>query len=265
MNCSECTLKEYYCKPGMYTQTKGATPAIVNQAALSNILFTQNNFEKQLIQILKSNKLQDSCYYNCAIAIYNHFKDDREFGDFITSFSKGNCVRYIIDFLYYIYGTPTSYDNKLKKIILKNVTKQNITQKIDLNKKFLKTSKKILTTARIGQGYFKNLLLNYYNNQCVICGLNYKELLRASHSKPWNKSNSKERTDFYNGLLLCTTHDSLYDNGLISFDDNGKILISSNINKDDYNKLNINKNIKITLQRKHLKYIKYHREHIFKQ
>lgn len=37
---------------------------------------------------------------------------------------------------------------------------------------------------RIGQNVFRSVLLEIYNGKCCICGLNVKELLRASHIIP---------------------------------------------------------------------------------
>ena len=63
-----------------------------------------------------------------------------------------------------------------------------------------------------------------------------------------------------NTLLLCETHDKLFDRHYISFDINGKIMISENIRKEDYKKLNINENIGIKLNEKKEKYMKEHRK-----
>jgi len=50
--------------------------------------------------------------------------------------------------------------------------------------------------------------------------------LRASHIKPWRTSNDRERLNPENGLPLIATLDALFDKNLVSFDDNGLILIS---------------------------------------
>ncbi|MBO7381377.1 MAG: HNH endonuclease, partial [Neisseriaceae bacterium] len=51
--------------------------------------------------------------------------------------------------------------------------------------------------------------------------------------KPWRKSNDKEKLDINNGLLLCPTHDKLIDKGLITFSENGEIIISELLTDDD--------------------------------
>ena len=113
--------------------------------------------------------------------------------------------------------------------------------------------------ARIGQGLFKEKLL-YRSCQCAICGLNIKSLLIASHCKPWGKATNKERLDVNNGLLLCPTHDALFDKGLITFKENGKIIISKEIQESQYKLLNIDEYVRLDFRSEQLPYIKYHRE-----
>ncbi|WP_162103702.1 HNH endonuclease, partial [Staphylococcus hominis] len=134
---------------------------------------------------------------------------------------------------------------------------------------YVKTSEIIRDSkVRIGQDNVRKNLL-YQRRKCEICGIDYPFLLIASHIIPWSKV--KEYKDFYelgnqirgdlnNTLLLCETHDKLFDRHYISFDINGKIMISENIRKEDYKKLNINENIGIKLNEKKEKYMKEHRK-----
>ena len=59
------------------------------------------------------------------------------------------------------------------------------------------------------------------------------KFLIASHIKPWACSESGEKLDIDNGLLLCPNHDALFDSGYISFDENGVIMISEHLKRDD--------------------------------
>jgi len=43
-------------------------------------------------------------------------------------------------------------------------------------------------------------------------------MLRASHIKPWCKSDSKEKVDVHNGLCLNALHDCAFDCGAITVD-----------------------------------------------
>lgn len=126
--------------------------------------------------------------------------------------------------------------------------------------------KEAIIKIRVNQGAFRRGLLRRYNH-CCLCGVTNEEFLIASHIKPWSKSDPEEKTDIYNGLLLCPNHDKLFDEGWITFDDNGKIIISKDINKSnkyDSVLLNVNDDMKIEIHNKNKYYIKYHREHIFR-
>lgn len=84
--------------------------------------------------------------------------------------------------------------------------------------------------ARVGQYFFRMSVLNAYDNCCCITGLKRAELLVASHIKPWRVSDVKmERTNPANGLCLNTLHDKAFDRGLMTIDNNYKIVISKHL------------------------------------
>ena len=87
----------------------------------------------------------------------------------------------------------------------------------------------------------------------------------ASHLKPWSKSDKKEKLDIENGLLLCPNHDKLVDNGFISFDNNGSILISDKLSETDKIFMNIRSDAKIEVTENNAPYISYHRQNVFKK
>lgn len=122
--------------------------------------------------------------------------------------------------------------------------------------------KKALTKIRINQSVFRELLLKRYSG-CCLCNVNDKNFLVASHIKPWAKSNSEEKLDVNNGLLLCPNHDRLFDKGYISFDNDGRILISNKLSHNSLIYMNIRENMKINITDEAKKYMKYHRENIF--
>lgn len=117
--------------------------------------------------------------------------------------------------------------------------------------------------ARIGQSKLRDQLF-LERKKCELCGINKKELLIASHIKPWSKSKKNEKLDLNNVFLFCSTHDNLFDKGFISFDNNGLIMISDEL--DEVNRVfsNINFNMKIDINEKMKKYLEYHRKYIFK-
>lgn len=78
---------------------------------------------------------------------------------------------------------------------------------------------------RIGQNVFRSVLLEIYRGQCCVCGLNIKEVLRASHIIPWVE-NEKNRLNPENGLCLSATYDAAFDKHLISFDEDYRMVVS---------------------------------------
>lgn len=131
------------------------------------------------------------------------------------------------------------------------------------NQKSKETEKKALVKIRLGHSKLRDVVIKR-KCKCEICGLSYNKLLIISHIKPWAQSDSCEKLDYENILLLCSMHDALFDKGLISFDNNGKILISKELNKKEQQLVNINTHsfINVTSE-KQKEYLKYHREKIF--
>jgi putative restriction endonuclease len=81
------------------------------------------------------------------------------------------------------------------------------------------------TKRRIGQDYFRDVVLNNYNNSCAITGLPVRDLLVASHILPWSEDVA-ERLNIRNGISLNRLHDSAFDQYLISFDDELCLILS---------------------------------------
>ena len=126
------------------------------------------------------------------------------------------------------------------------------------------TEKEAIVKSRVGQGRFREKLLNKYG-RCIITGLDIPQTLIASHIKPWAVSTNDERIDENNGLILSATYDRLFDNGLISFTHKGKIMISKSINQKNTDILALSENnyydLKISNRMKD--YLEYHNEVIF--
>ena len=141
---------------------------------------------------------------------------------------------------------------------LENFIKIHLT-KID------KTTKTAIIESRLGQGLFRNLLIDCWHG-CSVTGCDEISILRASHIKPWRTSTNEERLDTYNGLLLIPNLDAAFDQGFISFEDDGSIIISNKGTSNCFEKLGITEGMKINgLNRKHFRYLKYHRENVFKK
>jgi hypothetical protein len=86
-----------------------------------------------------------------------------------------------------------------------------------------------LIKARRGQGIYRENLQGV-EKSCRITGLSDRRHLRASHIKPWRDCDDRERLDGFNGLLLSPHIDHLFDQGHISFSDEGEMLVSRHLN-----------------------------------
>ena len=122
------------------------------------------------------------------------------------------------------------------------------------------TQKSTLVNARVGQGKFRESLLSYWQT-CALTGYRAKEFLVASHIKPWKVSSNEERLDKYNGLLLLANLDKAFDLGYISFNADGKIVISDFIEQPEL--LGVHDKLRVTLADPHQEYMEYHRTHVY--
>jgi putative restriction endonuclease len=78
---------------------------------------------------------------------------------------------------------------------------------------------------RRGQEYFRDAVLNNFGERCGVTQLAIRELLIASHILPWG-SHTAERLNVRNGLCLSRLHDAAFDQGLIAFDENYRLVLS---------------------------------------
>ena len=89
------------------------------------------------------------------------------------------------------------------------------------------TEKQQLINARVGQGVFRDNVAKIWGGErCAVTLVNIREILIASHIKPWRDcEDSLERLDGANGLLLCAHIDKLFDQHLLSFEQKNKRFI----------------------------------------
>ena len=125
------------------------------------------------------------------------------------------------------------------------------------------TEKDSIVKSRIGQGIFRNELIEYWHG-CAISQCPFTWMLIASHIKPWRDADNQERLDTYNGLLLLPNYDKLFDLGYISFTQMGKIMYSRLLDKFDREAIGLTSDLHLVkLENQHLKYLKYHNENCF--
>ncbi len=228
-------------------------------------------------------------------------KDDKTLTDFLSRKYKGefcylkiaewiskktkrhlHCIEYdeedlidcIMSYLYWSYGNPYDEDNNhllvmidMEKLRRKKrrekadnrLLKNKISNKIDIREKYKFSISKI----RIGQGQLRKDALIYYDGKCMMCEVDNSRLLNTSHIKTFAKSEKNKSRNIYNVLLLCDKHDGLFNDGLISFNDNGKIMISNELDEKNRKELQLEEGISIELQPEHNEFLKWHREHTF--
>jgi putative restriction endonuclease len=95
------------------------------------------------------------------------------------------------------------------------------------------TTRKGLVDARLGQGAFRKDLDERWDNACAVTRCSIRDLLRASHIKPWKISSHQERLDPHNGILLLANIDILFEKGFLSFDNRGRMLVSERLSGPD--------------------------------
>ena len=82
--------------------------------------------------------------------------------------------------------------------------------------------------VRVGQRFFRDMILSSYNVTCCITGLNEPTLLVASHIIPWAKDKAN-RLNPMNGLCLNALHDRAFDRGFITIDQSYRVVVSSKV------------------------------------
>lgn len=96
---------------------------------------------------------------------------------------------------------------------LKHVVEKGITEKI------------VAQRVRIGQSELRATLLKAYEGCCALCEIRIPDLLRAAHIVRWADAEDT-RLNPSNALLLCITHDGLFEFGLIALSDDYQVLLS---------------------------------------
>lgn len=83
--------------------------------------------------------------------------------------------------------------------------------------------------TRFNQNVFRKITLENYQNACCITGNPLPQLLTASHIKPWAASKANEKLNPANGLCLAKTQDAAFDKGLITLDEELRVVLSKSI------------------------------------
>lgn len=82
--------------------------------------------------------------------------------------------------------------------------------------------------VRIGQAYYRKMILSLYSGKCCVTGVDIPMLLRASHIVGWAEDKAN-RMNPENGLCLSGTYDLAFDQHLISFDEKYRMILGHEI------------------------------------
>ena len=85
-----------------------------------------------------------------------------------------------------------------------------------------------VVVQRRGQDFFRRAVLANYAEACCITGIAEPKLLVASHILPWGRDVGN-RHNPANGVLLSGTMDKAFDQGLLTIEPSGKVLVSKRL------------------------------------
>lgn len=150
----------------------------------------------------------------------------------------------------HFYGFDKNHKGFYQNITLKNLTKRLV----DLNEREIEkfhlsaeTLEEVILAYYLnsvesdGGEIFRNIkikteqyklreqLLENYHNKCALCKISNPKLLMSHHIKSWLKSTKEERVNPTNSILLCSLHDALFENGLLSLSDQYEVIVSSDV------------------------------------
>ena len=132
-----------------------------------------------------------------------------------------------------------------------------------------KKQQNIKSGGRKGQSDYRRKVIDYMP-QCPFTLITDEALLKASHIKPYSicmkEGHEDEALNYLNGLSFTPTYDWLFDQGYITFTDDGRLICGAQLSAYTWEKLHINPNAKNKLRiypEGREKYLAYHREFVF--
>ena len=136
-----------------------------------------------------------------------------------------------------------------------NISNQNISKK---------------KVIREGQQKFRKGVVDYMP-QCPFSLISDERLLIASHIKPYSvcmaEGNFEDAINYLNWLSLTPTYDRLFDQGYITFSDDGELICGTLLSSYTWDKLGINPSKKKKYRifpEDRKKYLEYHRRNVFR-
>lgn len=83
-------------------------------------------------------------------------------------------------------------------------------------------------TVRVGQSFFRRVILTSYHQQCCVCGMPVPDMLIASHIIPWRDA-KQHRLNPHNGLCLCALHDRGFDRGFVTVGEDYEVIVGNEL------------------------------------
>ena len=129
-----------------------------------------------------------------------------------------------------------------------------------------------MVRIRLTQEFFRRTVLVAYGVRCCVSGVPIPGLLIASHILPWGRF-PKHRVNPRNGLCLSRLHDAAFDQGLVTLDEQNRLVLSRRL-RDHLPNESLNHNFAafeghpIQLPEKFLpqpEFLRHHREQIFQE
>lgn len=192
-----------------------------NEFGFRNGCRTKRDFIDRMTGYRESNRVRDlnGDIIGCIVLSYCVFWDEKDYKnveDYGLEFSKN-----IVKLKYYKdgnrllnevepVGTRPSYQIVNETVVQKRASSRSV---------------------RYGQSKFKSLITDTYNGHCCISGESCPELLEAAHIQPYIDERSNHPQ---NGLLLRVDLHTLFDNGLLSIDDDYRVRISGQVESEYY-------------------------------
>lgn len=148
------------------------------------------------------------------------------------------------------------------QLVSQRVSLENLVEEVKASY-MAQTEKEAIIKSRRGQGEYRKKAIELWK-VCSVTGFEKRDILIASHIKPWKLSNNLERVTPFNSLVLVPTLDKLFDRGYMGVDTNGKVLLSDRVKKSDWTRIGLNSTSHLREVPGGVKpFLEYHREYIF--
>ena len=123
-------------------------------------------------------------------------------------------------------------------------------------------TRETVVQARVNQALFRKIILSCYDGKCCITGIDNAALLIASHIVPWARD-TENRLNPTNGVCLNALHDKAFDKGLITINDDYRVMVSKKVKHELLRKFD---QAPITLPGRFYpdqQFLKFHRSEIY--